>query len=166
MTTRSHAPAGVRKDRTLPERLSMDKSERAKAPDVGALLPARYVSRENTGEAGLALAASVCTDCNKPVFPASEICPFCLSTEVHPLRVEGPGTLYSFTTVHTGPDIWETPYSIGYADFECGVRVFAKLAARENGWKLDMPVRLVVREMAPDSTRKETSFHYFFEAAN
>lgn len=141
----------------------MEKAINAAPPDVGALLPASYVCDD--GDAGLALAASRCAHCGKPVFPAATICPFCLSTDNHPLPLRGSATLYSFTTVHTGPSTWETPYSIGYADFPNGVRVFAKLANSTGGWRIDAPVRLAVREVAPAKPGDAVSYRYFFEEA-
>lgn len=47
------------------------------------------------------------------------------------VRVNAPGTVYTFTVVHVGAPGVATPYALGYVDFEPEVRVFGRLPPRD-----------------------------------
>ncbi|WP_024796532.1 Zn-ribbon domain-containing OB-fold protein [Tomitella biformata] len=67
-----------------------------------------------------------CAKCDTAWFPRSEVCPACATAEParHPI---GPGgTLYSYSTVHVS-SARETPYTIGFVDFDEGVRVLGTI---------------------------------------
>jgi uncharacterized OB-fold protein len=51
------------------------------------------------------------------------------------------GTLYSYSTVHVSSSR-PTPYTIGYVDFENGVRVLAQVEAGATPLACDQPVEL------------------------
>lgn len=124
------------------------------APDTGAQLDASHVMQAG---GALALRASRCTACDQATFPASTICPFCLSEDAQDLPLAGPATLYSFTRVFAAPKTWKTPYAVAYADFSNGLRLLAKLADAGPDWRADQPVTLKV--VPTDGQR----YRYYFE---
>lgn len=133
--------------------------------DVGVWLSAEHVMPLDDGH--YALRAMRCRHCSQVVFPASDICPFCLSEDCAALPLHGSANLYSATKLHNGPKRWVVPYAIGYADFANGVRLFAKLSAaesREGPWRMDHPVRLVVVREAAAGEQPER-FRYFLDEA-
>jgi uncharacterized OB-fold protein len=130
------------------------------APDAGMRLTARDVL---AAEGGWALRASRCTVCGQSVFPASDICPFCLAESNEPLALAGVAKLYSFTRVHVAPKAWTTPYALCYADFPGGLRLLGKLSPSASSWQADQPVRLHV---VPDDSGEEPGFRYFFGEAH
>jgi uncharacterized OB-fold protein len=145
----------------------MDNLPTSAPPDVGAKLSADYVM-PSAQHGKLALRASACKQCGQQVFPASDICPFCLSTDCVPLPLEGRAKLYSFTRIHTGPKMWQTPYAIAYADFPNGLRLLAKLSGSDpaqGDWQLDSDVNLVVVPVEDDASAQSPSYRYYFEQA-
>lgn len=125
------------------------------APDVGVLLESAQVLRQN-GQ--YALRASRCTACGESTFPASDVCPFCLSKSLEDLPLCGEATLYAFTCIHAAPAKWQTPYAVAYADFPNGLRVFAKLADATTPWRSGQTLSLKV---VPSGS----AYRYFFEGA-
>jgi uncharacterized OB-fold protein len=134
----------------------MTVSSEPNAPCTGALLDASHVVQAG---GSLALRASRCTACGQAAFPASTICPFCLSEEAADLPVTGAATLYTFTRVHVAPKVWVTPYCVGYADFPNGLRLLAKLADAGEGWRADQAVALRVVPAG------EGRYRYYLEGA-
>jgi uncharacterized OB-fold protein len=57
-------------------------------------------------------------------FPPREVCLETGARDMEPALFGPRGTLYSYTTVHVS-SVRPTPYTIGYVDFEGGVRVLA-----------------------------------------
>ena len=95
-------------------------------PDLG---PVSQQGLDSEG-VGFRLVGSRCTVCGQSVFPAAALCWVCGSqqAEVHML---GPGgALYAGTTIFVAPDR-PTPYSIGYVDFDGGVRALVHLSGPE-----------------------------------
>lgn len=82
------------------------------------------------------IAGSHCPACATRAYPASQTCPACLAamelTELGPR-----GTIYSYTTVHTGAD---APYTLAYIDLEDGPRLLAKI---DGIVTLDAPVTAI-----------------------
>lgn len=140
-------------------------------PGAGARISATHVmSADIAGEH--ALRASRCDACGQAVFPATDVCPFCLGRDCSDMPLAGQGELYSFTRVHVAPKQWETPYALGYADFPCGLRLFAKLARAEaeanvDDWRIGQPVRLVVAPLDGDDVDVQSgpTFSYFLTGA-
>lgn len=77
------------------------------------------------------LLASRCPGCGQVSFPPRELCPACWSEPTTPLDLPARGTLYAFTIVHVAGPAADPPYTIGYADFEPGVRVLGQIVAGE-----------------------------------
>ncbi len=131
----------------------MNTTSETLAPDVGTRLDTAQVMRY---EGQYALRASCCKACGQSTFPASDICPFCLSDDLQDLPLEGAATLYAFTRIHAAPAMWQTPYAVGYADFPNGLRLFAKLADAESPWRSGQALAL---KIVPSGD----AYRYYFE---
>jgi uncharacterized OB-fold protein len=91
------------------------------------------------------LKGSRCADCEALFFPARTVCTACGGEQLVPAPLGSSGRVYAWTTVHVssaGP----TPYTIGYVDLDCGVRVLARLTGALSRLVLDGPVTLNVSE--------------------
>lgn len=144
--------------------MSNPKTSEVAAADVGVWLSSDQVVAL---DGAYGLRASRCTQCGQSVFPASDICPFCLAEGCATLPLHGGATLYSFTCLQMGPKRWAVPYAIGYADFANGLRLFAKLSgpqSKRGPWQIDQPVDLVVEREAANGDTAER-FRYYFEQA-
>jgi uncharacterized OB-fold protein len=64
-----------------------------------------------------------CSNCGRQDFPAVPFCRNCLSEDVVPTEFESEGSVYAFSTIHTGTE----PYTVGYADLPIGLRVFGQM---------------------------------------
>lgn len=127
------------------------------APHEGRALAPGEVDVDAQGAARLR--GIECGDCGMKVFPVTDVCPGCLSTNLRVLPLGGAGRLYSYTTVHVAPPGWETPYVVGYVDLPEGVRLFGKVKAGDPAaLAIDMPVE--VRVIAAGDR-----YRYFFEPA-
>lgn len=83
-------------------------------------------------------------------FPATGICPETGRRDMDPFETEPEGLLYSWSTVHVSAQR-QVPYTIGYVDFACGLRVLAQVRWPESrggtgSWGCDLPVRLQADE--------------------
>jgi uncharacterized OB-fold protein len=69
-----------------------------------------------------------CRSCGRVYFPPRADCSFCLSSDMEWFKVEGQGSLVSFTRVNYGPTGFESdvPYILALVDFN-GTRVFGRL---------------------------------------
>ncbi|MBP2227879.1 putative OB-fold protein [Azospirillum agricola] len=72
------------------------------------------------------LKGSLCRSSGSKAFPARRVCLDTGATDMEPILIGPRGSLYSFSTVHVS-SARPTPYSIGYVDFENGVRVLAQV---------------------------------------
>jgi uncharacterized OB-fold protein len=64
-------------------------------------------------------------------FPAREVCLETGARDMEAMTFGPFGRLYSWTTVHVSASK-SVPYTVGYVDFENGVRVFAEIRADGN----------------------------------
>ncbi|MGI6308525.1 MAG: Zn-ribbon domain-containing OB-fold protein [Dethiobacteria bacterium] len=73
------------------------------------------------------LRGTKCSKCGETFFPPRADCSKCLSKDMEWIKIEGTGSLVSFTKVHYGPTGFETdvPYILALADFD-GTRVFGR----------------------------------------
>jgi uncharacterized OB-fold protein len=91
-----------------------------------------------------------CDDCGYNTFPPTTVCPQCMSLSVSPLRLDGTGKLYSYTTLRHAKAFTFG----GCVDFAQGVRVFGHLAgfSDDNRPVCDMAVKIVAAEPVPGAT--------------
>lgn len=64
-------------------------------------------------------------------FPQREFCPVTGARDMEPMTFGPRGTLYSFSTVHVSSSR-STPYTIGYVDFENGLRVMCHVRGAQD----------------------------------
>lgn len=99
------------------------------------------------------LMATQCNDCNKRVFPPTDVCPECMSENIAPLSLSARGTLYSWSVVHAAPRGWTLPFVAAYVDLPEGVRVFAHMVDVDPAdLEMDMPMAVCVANLGTDET--------------
>lgn len=111
-------------------------SETAVAPTSGAAfgedaLPFRDLQAERPDQfeivdGAVMLKGSRCRSSGSLAFPARRVCLDTGATDMEPVLFGPRGSLYSFSTVHVSSSR-PTPYSLGYVDFDNGVRVLAQV---------------------------------------
>lgn len=90
-----------------------------------------------------------CPACSRLSFPPSSFCPGCGGRAPEWREASGQGTLYSLTTVHTGPPqlMADGPYAGAIVDLAEGVRLVTEWIG-DRGAELDSPIELVVTRYA------------------
>jgi hypothetical protein len=87
------------------------------------------------------LKGSVSRSSGSKAFPMRSVCLETGARDMQPMSFGPRGTLYSYSTVHVSSSR-PTPYTIGYVDFENGVRVLAQVEAGATPLACDQPVEL------------------------
>ncbi|MGO4395783.1 Zn-ribbon domain-containing OB-fold protein [Variovorax sp. M-6] len=87
------------------------------------------------------LRGSVSRSSGSRAFPARLVCHETGARDMEPMSFGPRGTLYSYSTVHVSSSR-PTPYTIGYVDFDNGVRVLAQVEAGGETLGCDQPVEL------------------------
>jgi uncharacterized OB-fold protein len=91
--------------------------------------------------------ATRCTKCKMTHFPPRADCPNCRGDSVEWITLGGSCRLVTFTQVHFAPPAFQpdTPYSLGVAELNNGLRVFAPINQGLSGKKLKVGMKLVLR---------------------
>ncbi|MBB3177978.1 Zn-ribbon domain-containing OB-fold protein [Variovorax sp. Sphag1AA] len=89
----------------------------------------------------LRLRGSVSRSTGSRAFPQRAVCLESGARDMEPMTFGPRGILYSYATVHVS-STRPTPYTIGYVDFENGVRVLASVEAAPEALGCDIPVEL------------------------
>jgi uncharacterized OB-fold protein len=109
------------------------------------------VERDAMGKA--TILASECADCQKRVFPPTDVCPECLSEDLGRIALSQRGTLYSWSVVHAAPKGWSLPFIAAYVDLPEGVRVFAHMVDVDPAdLVMDMAVEVCIARLGVDET--------------
>lgn len=117
--------------------------------------PTPRIGRWEVGPDGTAtLIASACRMCGETSFPERAFCPRCRSRELDEARLDGPGTLYSWTVVHQVPAGFTGPLAVGYVKLPGDCIVLGPIDAPAGS--LTRGMRLAVRE-GPTSTNDDGS---------
>jgi len=87
------------------------------------------------------LRGSVSRSSGSRAFPARLVCHETGARDMEPMTFGPRGTLYSYSTVHVSSSR-PTPYTIGYVDFDNGVRVLAQVESAGEMLACDQPVEL------------------------
>jgi uncharacterized OB-fold protein len=100
------------------------------------------------------LAARRCAGCTAAFLPSEgpDHCPYCGCTRLGDVTLAETGEVVSSTVVRVAPPGVEVPYTLAYADFAPGARLFARL--RGTAAPIGAKVRLTA---APEPD------HYIFE---
>lgn len=80
-----------------------------------------------------------CKECSALSVPQNFLCYSCESDTIDPAMLSSIGVLYSYTTIHVSPS-FPTPYTVGYVDLDCGIRVLGHVLIPENGLACDLRV--------------------------
>ncbi len=91
--------------------------------------------------------ATRCTKCKTMSFPPRADCPNCRSTGIEWVPIDGSCKLVTFTEVHFAPPAFQsdTPYLLGVAELDNGLRVFAPVSRELDRQKLKPGLKLVLR---------------------
>ncbi|MBI2979343.1 MAG: Zn-ribbon domain-containing OB-fold protein [Chloroflexi bacterium] len=93
-----------------------------------------------------------CRECGKVFFPPKADCPRCLTSNVEWVEINGNGTLLTYTVVNYGPSGFEndTPYILGIAEFEEGVKILGRVSKEINPRDINvgMKIKLVPVKLA------------------
>ena len=75
------------------------------------------------------LEAAKCRGCGFVCFPPRVICPRCGSREFEKTKLAGSGKLLTYTIIRVAPQQFEdqTPYAVGIAELDDGVRLTAQV---------------------------------------
>jgi uncharacterized protein len=75
------------------------------------------------------LCGTICMRCGAKFFPPRSDCDVCLSDDMEWFRIEGEGTLLTYTKAMFAPAGFEkdVPYTLGVAEFSEGIKVFGRL---------------------------------------
>jgi uncharacterized OB-fold protein len=99
------------------------------------------------------LIGSECDDCNKRMFPPSDVCPECMSENLSPIKLSAEGTLYSWSVVHVAPKGWRLPFVAAYVDLPEEVRVFTHIVdADPDILEMDMPMKTQIATLGSDES--------------
>lgn len=93
------------------------------------------------------VAGTRCKNCGRLYFPPRADCLDCRKSEVDWVPIEGKAKLVTFTEVYFGPPAFEhsTPYLLGLAEFDNGLRVFAPISRDLDGKDLKPELELVLK---------------------
>jgi len=83
-------------------------------------------------------------------FPRIAVCSKCMSESFVDEPMPELGKLYSWTTVHVGPQRMHKPIVLGYVDLDNGVRVFSHLSANDRPLAISQSVRLSVAQVGTE----------------
>jgi uncharacterized protein len=93
------------------------------------------------------VAGTRCKNCGRLYFPPRADCLDCRKSEVEWVPIEGKAKLVTFTEVYFGPPAFEqsTPYVLGLAEFDNGLRVFAPIGRNVDRKELRPDLELVLK---------------------
>jgi len=91
--------------------------------------------------------ATRCKECGTLYFPPRADCPKCRGSEITWVPIEGKGKLVTFTEVYFAPPAFQeaTPYLLGLAELDDGLRVFAPISSEVDRRDLKPGLELVLR---------------------
>jgi len=93
------------------------------------------------------VAGTRCKNCGKLYFPPRVDCLDCRKSEVEWVPIDGKAKLITFTEVYFAPPAFEqsTPYILGLAEFDNGLRVFAPISRDIDLKELKPDLELVLK---------------------
>lgn len=96
----------------------------------------------------VSLLVSECQACGSNWFPQKEICPDCFSDDYRVKRLEGQGTIYSYTTLTVTSKEFQAPLTIAYIDYPGNVRVCGQIDG--DGAAIGKNVNVILGKIAED----------------
>jgi len=91
--------------------------------------------------------ATRCVKCMTLSFPPRADCPKCRSNSLEWVPIDGHSRLVTFTEVHFAPPVFQpnTPYLLGVAEMNDGLRVFAPISGEVERKSLRPGLKLLLR---------------------
>ena len=105
------------------------------------------------GAQGPRLRTGRCVACEKPHFPAADVCPYCGADGCTTVELGPEGRLYLFTVVQSRPPGYrgEVPYGFGVVELDGGLRVVTRLTeTRLERLRPGLPMHLVLEPLCAD----------------
>jgi uncharacterized protein len=93
------------------------------------------------------VAGTRCKKCGRLYFPPRADCLDCRKSEVEWVPIQGKAKLVTYTQVYFGPPAFEqlTPYLLGLAELDNGLRVFAPISHDLDPRELKTDIELVLK---------------------
>ena len=91
--------------------------------------------------------ATRCKECGTLYFPPRADCLKCRASDIAWVPIEGKGRLVTFTEVYFAPPAFQnaTPYLLGLAELDAGLRVFAPISSEVERKELKPGLELVLK---------------------
>jgi uncharacterized OB-fold protein len=100
------------------------------------------------------LVAQQCTNCRERRYPASAVCPNCLSGAYEWRELTGRGELFSYIIIHRGYHPYWTqrvPYNVAFIELEEGLRMFSNIVGTPNeALRVGQKVKVAFEQRAED----------------
>ncbi len=109
--------------------------------------------------------AAKCVKCGHIAFPPRAICPRCSGREFAPARLAETGALLTYTVIRVPPATFEdqTPYVLGIAELDDGVRLTAQVVDCDPAdLKVGMRLKLEFRRISQESAAGVIYYGYKF----
>jgi uncharacterized OB-fold protein len=116
-----------------------------------------------TTDDGPRLVAARCAACARLQFPATSSCPYCGHAACRETLLGPHATLFLYTTIASRPPGYRgpVPYGFGVVELPEGLRVVTRLADEDAaGWRLGLPMRLVVTPLFEDDGTPVLSYAF------
>jgi uncharacterized OB-fold protein len=104
-----------------------------------------------------------CNECGAVILPTKPMCTNCLSTNLRWIKLEGSGTLLSYTIIHVAPEQFQSlvPYIVGIVEFENGLRL-PGMILNVDPEKIKVGMKLRIGFDASSFSQWHTWSRYFF----
>ncbi|MBN2565124.1 MAG: Zn-ribbon domain-containing OB-fold protein [Candidatus Eisenbacteria bacterium] len=109
--------------------------------------------------------AGRCVGCGEVSFPPRVACKSCGGREFETVEIAGKGKLLTYTVIRVGPSQFsdQTPYAVGIAELDDGVRLTAQVADCDfDELKVGMPVKLEFRKIRDEGEAGIICYGYKF----
>jgi uncharacterized OB-fold protein len=109
--------------------------------------------------------AARCTGCGMVAFPPRVVCDSCGCHEFETVGMADQGKLLTYTVIRVGPSQFadQTPYAVGIAELEDGVKLTAQVADVDfDELKVGMPVKLEFRKIRDEGEAGIICYGYKF----
>jgi len=111
------------------------------------------------------LEAGKCRNCGFICFPPRLICPQCGAREFEPTKIADGGKIITYTVIRVAPDqfVDETPYAVGIAEMDDGVKLTAQVVdCAFAELKVGMRVKIEFRKISEDGRAGVIHYGYKF----
>jgi uncharacterized OB-fold protein len=118
---------------------------------TGSTKAAQFVDYLRNNE----LCGTICMRCGAKFFPPRSDCDVCLSDDMEWFRIEGEGTLLTYTKAMFAPAGFEkdAPYTLGVAEFGNGMKVFGRLDKSLSDDRIKQGMKVKVRTVQLEGDR-------------